>query len=211
MFFEFQWEVNNGLLRILLKGQIFAFDVYFTTQTSILRSRDTPVPSTVQSDRLSHSWCKDYAKLRNISFRSISSRFAPFRSANYSKPRVITIHEVWKGRGGAVMEHGPSWAWAFMSMGLHGPSWRRLSLICQMGGRLFTNIFLPLLNYAFIFVHWPVQCNISPRRVSHQSPTFRFFSWVELRTNKWPFHRSTTTGTVFQLIGLAYKRLNQRD
>lgn len=194
MFFEFQWEVNNGLLRILLKGQIFAFVVYFTIQTSILRSRDTPVPSTVQSDRLSHSWCKDYAKLRNISFRSISSRFAPFRSANYSKPRVITIHEVWKGRG------GPSWS-----------TWRRLSLICQMGGRLFTNIFLPLLNYAFIFVHWPVQCNISPRRVSHQSPTFRFFSWVELRTNKWPFHRSTTTGTVFQLIGLAYKRLNQRD
>lgn len=194
MFFEFQWEVNNGLLRILLKGQIFAFDVYFTTQTSILRSRDTPVPSTVQSDRLSHSWCKDYAKLRNISFRSISSRFAPFRSANYSKPRVKTIHEVWKGRG------GPSWS-----------TWRRLSLICQMGGRLFTNIFLPLLNYALIFVHWPVQCNISPRRVSHQSPTFRFFSWVELRTNKWPFHRSTTTGPVFQLIGLAYKRLNQRD
>ena len=194
MFFEFQWEVNNGLLRILLKGQIFAFDVYFTTQTSNLRSRYTPVHSTVQSDRLSHSWCKDYAKLRNISFRSNSSRFAPFRSANYSKPRVITIHEVWKGRG------GPSWS-----------TWRRLSLICQMGGRLFTNIFLPLLNYAFIFVHWPVQCNISPRRVSHQSPTFRFFSWVELRTNKWPFHRSTTTGTVFQLIGLAYKRLNQRD
>ena len=91
MFFEFQWEVNNGLLRILLKGQIFAFDVYFTTQTSILRSRDTLVHSTVQSDRLSHSWCKDYAKLRNILFRSISSRFAPFRSANYSKPRVITI------------------------------------------------------------------------------------------------------------------------
>lgn len=183
-----QWPIEN-----FIEGQIFAFDVYFTTQTSILRSRDTPVPSTVQSDRLSHSWCKDYAKLRNISFRSISSRFAPFRSANYSKPRVITIHEVWKGGG-------PSWS-----------TWRRLSLICQMGGRLFTNIFLPLLNYALIFVHWPVQCNISPRRVSHQSPTFRFFSWVELRTNKWPFHRSTTTGTVFQLIGLAYKRLNQRD
>lgn len=87
-----------------MKGQIFAFDVYFTTQTSILRSRDTPVHSTVQSDRLSHSWCKDYAKLRNISFRSIPSRFAPFRSANYSKPRVITIHEVWK-EGGAFMEH----------------------------------------------------------------------------------------------------------
>lgn len=195
MFFEFQWEVNNGLLRILLKGQIFAFDVYFTTQTSNLRSRYTPVHSTVQSDRLSHSWCKDYAKLRNISFRSISSRFAPFRSAIYSKPRVITIHEVWKGGG-----VGSSWS-----------TWRRLSLICQMGRRLFTNIFLPLLNYSLIFVHWPVQCNISPRRVSHQSPTFRFFSWVELRTNKWPFHRSTTTGTVFQLIGLAYKRLNQRD
>lgn len=195
MFFEFQWEVNNGLLRILLKGQIFAFVVYFTIQTSILRSRDTPVHSTVQSDRLSHSWCKDCAKLRNISFRSISSRFAPFRSANYRKPRVITIHEVWKGGGG-----GASWS-----------TWRRLSLICQMGRRLFTNIFLPLLNYSLIFVHWPVQCNISPRRVSHQSPTFRFFSWVELRTNKWPFHRSTKTGTVFQLIGLAYKRLNQRD
>ena len=195
MFFEFQWEVNNGLLRILLKGQIFAFVVYFTIQTSILRSRDTPVHSTVQSDRLSHSWCKDCAKLRNISFRSISSRFAPFRSANYRKPRVITIHEVWKGGGG-----GASWS-----------TWRRLSLICQMGRRLFTNIFLPLFNYSLIFVHWPVQCNISLRRVSHQSPTFRFFSWVELRTNKWPFHRSTTTGTVFQLIGLAYKRLNQRD
>lgn len=87
-----------------MKGQIFAFVVYFTIQTSILRSRDTPVHSTIQSDRLSHSWCKDYAKLRNISFRSISSRFAPFRSANYRKPRVITIHEVWKG-GGAFMEH----------------------------------------------------------------------------------------------------------
>ena len=117
-------------------------------------------------------------------------RFVPFRFANYSKPHVITIHEVWKG--------GPSWS-----------TWRRLSLICQMGRRLFTNIFLP--NYSLIFVHWPVQCNVSPRRVYHQSPTFRFFSWVELRTNKWPFHRSTTTGTVFQLIGLAYKRLNKRD
>lgn len=89
-----------------MKGQIFAFDVYFTRQTSILRSRDTPVHSTVQSDRLSHSWCKDYAKLRNISFRSISSRFAPFRSANYSKPRVITIHEVCKGEGGWGGLHG---------------------------------------------------------------------------------------------------------
>ena len=186
MFYEFQWEVNNGLLRILLKGQIFAFDVYFTRQTSILRWRDTPVHSTIQSDRLSHSWCKDYAKLRNISFRSIPSRFAPFRSANYSKPRVITIHEVWK-EGGAFMEH-----------------MEETALICQMGRRLFTNIFLPLLNYSLIFVHWPVQCNISPRRVSHQSPTFRFFSWVELRTNKWPFHRSTTTGTVFQSIS-AYR------
>lgn len=90
-----------------MKGQIFAFVVYFTIQTSILRSRDTPVHSTVQSDRLSHIWCKDYAKLRNISFRSISSRFAPFRSAIYSKPRVITIHEVCKGGGGGggFMEH----------------------------------------------------------------------------------------------------------
>ena len=190
MFFEFQWEVNNDLLRILLKGQIFAVDVYFTTQTSILRSRDTPVYSTVQSDWLSHSWCNGYAKLRNISFRSISSRFAPFRFANYSKPHVITIHEVWKG--------GPSWS-----------TWRRLSL--SNGPQVIYKHFLPLLNYSLIFVHWPVQCNISPRRVSHQSPTFRFFSWVELRNNKWPFHRSTTTGTVFQLIGLAYKRLNQRD
>lgn len=89
-----------------MKGQIFAFVVYFTIQTSILRSRDTPVHSTVQSDRLSHIWCKDYAKLRNISFRSISSRFAPFRSAIYSKPRVITIHEVCKGGGGVGGLHG---------------------------------------------------------------------------------------------------------
>lgn len=185
-----QWPIENFIERANI-----CFWCLFYYTNFYFRSRDTPVHSTVQSDRLSHSWCKDYAKLRNISFRSISSRFAPFRSAIYSKPRVITIHEVWKGGG-----VGSSWS-----------TWRRLSLICQMGRRLFTNIFLPLLNYSLIFVHWPVQCNISPRRVSHQSPTFRFFSWVELRTNKWPFHRSTTTGTVFQLIGLAYKRLNQRD
>lgn len=131
------------------------------------------------------TFCKGYAKLRNISFRSISSRFAPRRSANYSKPRAITIHEVWKGGGG-----------------LHGAHWRRLSLICQMGRTLFRNIFLPLLNYSLIFVHWPVQCNISPRRVFHQSPTFRFFSWFELRTNKWPFHRSTVQRQPVQYFSL---------
>ena len=118
MLFEFQWEVNNGLLRILLKGQIFAFDVYFTTQTSVLRSRDTPVYSPVQSDRLSLSWSKGYAKSEICH--------------NHTRGFV--------GGGG-----GPSWS-----------TWRRRALICQMGRRLFTNIFLPLLNYSLIFVHWPV-------------------------------------------------------
>lgn len=33
-------------------------------------------------------------------------RFAPFRSANYSKLRVITIHEVWKGGWGLHGAHG---------------------------------------------------------------------------------------------------------
>lgn len=96
-----QWPIEDFIERANI---CFCCLFYYTN--FYFRSRDTPVHSTVQSDRLSHIWCKDYAKLRNISFRSISSRFAPFRSANYRKPRVITIHEVWKGGGGGgFMEH----------------------------------------------------------------------------------------------------------